>query len=68
MPAHTRPDPTTVVLQFDRDGEEPIREMVIGDGERVLLFAITMLIRRRQLRLHDKLTIRAPTDDDGDIP
>jgi hypothetical protein len=27
MPAFTHSDPTTVVIQFDRDGEPPIRRL-----------------------------------------
>jgi hypothetical protein len=34
----------------------------------VLLFAVTMLIQRRRLRVGDRLTVRAATDDETDIP
>jgi hypothetical protein len=66
MPAFTHSDPATVVIQFDRDGDPPIRRLVIGDGERVLLHAVALLIQQRALRLHDRLVvIAAESDDDG---
>jgi hypothetical protein len=62
MPVHIRLEPDAVVIQFDRDGEEPETQLVQGDGERVLLFAIAMLIGRRRLYVGDRLTIRTPAD------
>jgi hypothetical protein len=67
MVARTRPEPPVLVVQFDRDGEPPETEIVVGGGERALLFAVGMLIRRRALRLHDRLTIREP-EAGKDIP
>jgi len=58
MPVHIRPEPDAVVIQFDRDGEEPETRLIHGDGERVLLFAIAMLIDRQRLYVGDRLTIR----------
>ena len=57
MPAYTRPEPDAVMLIFQRDGEETETEVVTGDGERVLLFAIAMLIRRRGLLAGDRLDV-----------
>jgi hypothetical protein len=45
------------MLIFQRDGEETETEVVTGDGERVLLFAIAMLIRRRGLLAGDRLDV-----------
>jgi hypothetical protein len=67
MVAHSRPEPDALVVQFDRDGEPPETELVVGAGERVLLFAVSMLIRHRELRLHDRLTVRA-AEEGVDIP
>jgi hypothetical protein len=67
MVAQTRHEPGVAVIQFDRDGEEPEKHFVVGNGERVLLHAVGMLIRRRELRLHDRLTIREP-EEGVDIP
>ena len=58
MVARTRTEPDALVVQFDRDGEESQKELVVGSGERVLLHAGALLVRRRELRLHDQLTIR----------
>jgi hypothetical protein len=63
-----RPEPDALVIVFERDGEEPETRLVAGDGERILLFAVTMLIQRRRLHVGDRLTVRAATDDEIDIP
>jgi hypothetical protein len=57
MPAYTRLEPDAVMLIFQRDGEETETEVVTGGGERVLLFALAMLIRRRRLRDGDRLSV-----------
>jgi hypothetical protein len=67
MVARTKHEPDVVVVEFIRDGEEPVRELVVGNGERVLLYAVALLVRRRELRLHDRLTIREPQEG-VDIP
>ena len=67
MVARTRIEPDVLVVQFDRDGEESQKELVVGSGERVLLHAGALLVRRRELRLHDQLTIREP-EEGVDIP
>jgi len=67
MVARTRIEPDVLVVEFTRDGEEPVRELVVGNGERVLLYAVVMLVRRRELRLHNRLTIREP-EEGVDIP
>jgi hypothetical protein len=65
MVARVRPEPNALVVQFEREGEEPQREIVFGGGQRVLLHAVGLLITRRELQLHDRLTIlAAETDDD----
>jgi hypothetical protein len=68
MVARTKPEPNALVIQFERDGEEPETQLVIGDGERVLLFAVSLLVRHRRLHIGDRLTVRAATDDEIDIP
>jgi hypothetical protein len=68
MPAHIRPEPSAAAIVFERDGEDPETWLVHGDGERLLLYAVTVLIQRRRLHVGDRVTIRAQTDDDGDIP
>jgi hypothetical protein len=65
MVGRTRKEPDALVIQFDRDGEPHESEIVSGGGERVLLFAVAMLIRQRELRLHDRLTVRAADDEEG---
>ena len=60
----TRKEPDALVVQFDRDGESHETEIVSGGGERVLLFAVAMLIRQRELRLHDRLIVRAVDDEE----
>lgn len=67
MPVH-RPEPDAVMLGFHRDGTEPDTQLVIGDGERALLFAVGMLIRRRRLHISDRLIVRAASDEELDIP
>jgi hypothetical protein len=67
MVARTRHEPPILVVEFTRDGEEPVRELVVGNGERVLLYAVALLVRRRELRLHDRLTIREP-EEGVDVP
>jgi hypothetical protein len=61
--ARVQTEPDAVVLQFERDGEEPETQLVQGNGERVLLFAIAMLIGRRRLYVGDQLTVRTPTEN-----
>jgi hypothetical protein len=68
MPVHVQIEPDAFMIIFERDGEEPETQLVIGDGERVLLFAVSLLVRRRRLHIGDRLTVRAATDDEIDIP
>lgn len=68
MVARTKPEPDAVMLEFHRAGAESETQLVIGDGERVLLFAIGMLIRRRRLHINDRLIVRAASDEELDIP
>jgi hypothetical protein len=67
MVARTRIEPDIFVVQFDRDGEEPQKELVVGNGQRVLLHAVGILISRRELRLHDRLMVRA-AEEGVDVP
>jgi hypothetical protein len=67
MVARTRPEPDVLVVEFTRDGEDPVGELVVGGGERVLLYAVALLVRRPELRLHDQLTVREPKEG-VDIP
>ena len=64
MPAITHSEPDTWKLRFERDGETPEEEIVIGNGERALLHAVNLLIRRGELRFRDRLTVLAVGDDD----
>jgi len=64
MVAWTRKEPDVHMVEFRRDGEEPQREIVVGNGSRVLLHAVGMLIMRRELRQHDQLTVLAAEPDD----
>jgi hypothetical protein len=68
MPVHVQIEPDAFMIIFERDGEEPETQLVIGDGERVLLFAVSLLVRRRRLHIGDRLTVRAATEDEIDIP
>jgi hypothetical protein len=65
MVGRIRKEPDALVVQFDRDGEPHETEIVSGGGERVLLHAIAMLIRQRELRLHDRLIVRAADEEEG---
>ncbi len=59
MPAYTRPEPDVLVVQFDRDGEEPERQLVaIGGGRRALITAVMMLLHREILLVGDRITVR----------
>jgi hypothetical protein len=66
MVARTRTEPDGLIIQFDRDGEPPQRQRVVGGGERVLLLAVAMLIGRRELRLHDRLSVLAAEGAEDD--
>jgi hypothetical protein len=68
MPVYVQLDPDAFTLVFERDGEEPETRLVVGDGERVLLHAVGLLIQRRRLHIGDRLTVRAVTDEEMDVP
>jgi hypothetical protein len=68
MPAYVQLDPGTIAIVFERDGEEPETRLVRGDGERMLLYAVTMLIQRRRLHVGDRLSVRAATDEEAHLP
>jgi hypothetical protein len=67
MPVYTRSGPPALAIQFDRDGEESEVHVVVGSGERVLLHAMGILVRRRALQLHDRLIVREAIEG-VDIP
>jgi len=60
MPVHIPREPDALQVVFDRDGEEPETQVVIGlsdpvrAGERALLYAIAMLAQRRRLQIGDR--------------
>jgi hypothetical protein len=68
MPVHVQLEPDAFALVFERDGEEPETRLVQGDGERVLLHAVALLVQRRRLHAGDRLSVRAATDEETDIP
>ena len=45
------------MIEFARDGEEPEQQRA-SDGREALLFAVGMLINRRLLQAHDRLTVK----------
>jgi hypothetical protein len=72
MPVYTRSLSDSLVVSFERDGEAPETQVVLGlstdrtrAGERALLYAVSMLVNRRLLMAGDKLTVRA--DDGADV-
>jgi hypothetical protein len=65
MIARERPDPTALMLRFDRDGEEPER-LRGGDSRDALVFAISMRLKHGRLFVGDKLSVLAAADDDID--
>jgi hypothetical protein len=68
MPVHVQLETNAFAIVFERDGEEPETRIVVGDGERVLLYAVTMLVQHRRLHVGDRLTVRAAADEETDIP
>src|SRR5258708_9323535 len=56
MPAHIKHEPGALLIVLNRDGEEPQTRRAVG-GEQALLFAISMLIRCRQLPTDDLLKV-----------
>ena len=61
MVARVRPDPTGLLLRFDRNGKEPER-LRADDGRDALLFALAMLIKHGRLLVGDKLSVLAADD------
>ena len=66
MPAHIKPEPGVLLLVLNRDGEEPQTRRAVG-GEQALLFAVAMLIERRQLRSGDLLMVQG-LDGEAESP
>jgi|GraSoi2013_100cm_1033763.scaffolds.fasta_scaffold225209_1 hypothetical protein len=66
MAARTRREPDALLLQFERDGEEPERKLAHG-GRQALLFAIGMLIGHTRLMAGDRLTVSA-ADSEAESP
>lgn len=59
MTARTRrlPEPPSLlVIQWEREGEEPVR-IEVANGEKAILRAVTLLMTHRQLKAGDRLTI-----------
>jgi hypothetical protein len=67
MPVHVQLEPDAFAIVFEREGAEPETRLVHGDGERVLLHAVGLLIQKRRLHVGDRLTVRAATDEETDI-
>ncbi len=66
MVARIRQEPEALLLQFERDGEEPERKLARG-GRQALLFAVGMLIGHSRLLAGDRLTVTA-ADSADDTP
>jgi hypothetical protein len=62
MPGFCKPEPQSLVVVFERDGEEPVR-IEAADGEKALIQALKLLLTRNVLRPGDRLTVKALTDD-----
>lgn len=58
MVARTKRPLAALRITFERDGEEPAN-LVVTDGKKALLRALSMLIAHRELQAGDKLTITA---------
>ncbi len=58
MPARIRREPEALLLQFERDGEEPERKLARG-GRQALLYAVGMLIGHSRLMGGDRLSVRS---------
>jgi len=71
------PDSDLLVVEFSRDGEDPVKELVVDEkvygppeaegGMRALLAAVAMMFQRKGLRAGDRLTVRLPIEG-LDIP
>jgi hypothetical protein len=66
MVGRVRHEPDALVVTFERDGEEPQTQLVIGSaadpgraGERAMIYALGMLLRRGRLLAGDRLTVEA---------
>jgi hypothetical protein len=57
MPVHVKREPGTLLIVFERDGEEPERRRAAG-SEQACLFAVRLLIDQRALRVGDRLSVR----------
>jgi hypothetical protein len=66
MPAYTRFEPSALIVQFERDGEEPEQKLAHG-GWQALLYAVGILIGHSTLVVGDRLTVMA-ADVADDIP
>jgi hypothetical protein len=53
-----RREPEVLLLQFERDGEEPERKLARG-GRQALLYAVGMLIEHTRLMAGDRLSVRS---------
>jgi hypothetical protein len=58
MVARRKPEPNTLVVVFERDGQEPIR-VEATNCEKALLRAIALLMARGKLHVGDRLRVEA---------
>jgi hypothetical protein len=58
MPARIRREPEALLLQFERDGEDPETKLARG-GRQALLYAVGLLIGHTRLMAGDKLSVHA---------
>jgi hypothetical protein len=58
MVARTKHEPDTLLVVFERDGEEPVR-IAAADGEKAVLRAVAILLAHRKLHAGDRLWIKA---------
>jgi hypothetical protein len=63
MVARTRREPEALILQFERDGEEPVRKLA-RSGRQALLYAVGMLIERTRLMAGDRLSVLRAADEE----
>jgi len=58
MVARIKPQPHALAVVFERDGEKPVRIEAIH-GEKALVRAVALLLRRSKLHVGDRLTVEA---------
>jgi hypothetical protein len=58
MVARIKPEPNALVVEFERDGEEPVR-VAAANGEKAVLRAVAILLAHQKLHAGDRLWIKA---------